>query len=157
MKNKMWKVLATATTFSILAGCAGYDQWAEDTNRKINSGWTELLNGKQTVDTSALPKGMTVNISYGKGEGSGLPGRASSKFYDKLLGDLTYDKSCKTGLMLNVAMFNDAGGMIRNEPIAIGPYVAGTKALINKDVITDPLMQKSSQVTRLVLSNVRCV
>lgn len=153
---KMWKAAAVLASFSVLAGCAGYDQWAESTNRKMNSGWTEMLYGKQTVDASALPKGMTVNLSYGKGEGSGIPGPAASKFYDKLIGDVTYTKSCKNMLTFNVAMFNDAGGAIRTEPVVIGPYTAGTKALISKDVIADPQMQKSNQVTRLVLSGARC-
>ena len=153
---KMWKAAAVVATVSVLAGCAGYDQWAEGVNRNMNSGWTELLYGKQTVDASALPKGMTVNISYGKGEGSGIPGPAASKFYDKLLGDVTYAKSCKNMLMFNAGMFNDAGSLIRTEPIVVGPYTAGTKALISKDVIADPQMQKSNQVTRLVLSGARC-
>ena len=116
-----------------------------------------MLYGKQTVDASALPKGMTVNLSYGKSEGSGIPSPAASKFYDKLLGDVTYAKSCKNMLMFNVGMFNDAGGLIRTEPIVIGPYTAGTKALISKDVIADPQMQKSNQVTKLVLSSAKCI
>jgi len=154
---KMWRVAAVVASFSVLAGCAGYDQWAENTNRKMNSSWTEMLYGKQTVDASALPKGMTVNLSYGKGEGSGIPGPASSRFYDKLHGDVTYTKSCKNMLAFNVALFNDAGSVIRTETVVAGPYTAGTKALINKDVITDPQMQKSSQVTKLVLSGAKCV
>ena len=155
---KMWKAAAVVATVSVLAGCAGYDQWAEGVNRNMNSGWTELLYGKQTVDASALPQGMTVNISSGKGEGSGIPGPAASKFYDKLLGDVTYPKSCKTMLSFNVGMFNDAGGLVRNEAVLVqGPYTAGTKAPINKDVIADPQMQKSNQVTKLVLSGAKCI
>lgn len=157
MKKVFSRVAVFMASVSVLAGCAGYDQWAESTNRKMNSGWTELLNGKQTVDASALPKNMTVNISYGKGEGSGIPGAAASRFYDKLLGDVTYGKSCKNLLTFNVGLFNDAGALIRTEPVVIGPYTAGIKALINKDVITDPMMQKSSQVTKLVLSGVKCM
>ena len=108
--------------------------------------------------TPEMPKGMTVNISYGKGEGSGIPGPAASKFYDKLLGDVTYPKSCKTMLSFNVGMFNDAGGLVRNEAVLVqGPYTAGTKAPINKDVIADPQMQKSNQVTKLVLSGAKCI
>ena len=156
MKKNLFQAAALAASISMLAGCAGYDQWAESTNRKMNTGWTEMLYGKQTVDASALPKDMTVNLSYGKGEGSGIPGPAASKFYDKLLGDVTYAKSCKNMLMFNAGMFNDAGGLIRTEPIAVGPYTAGTKAFISKDVIADPQMQKSNQVTRLVLSGARC-
>lgn len=156
--KKIIGIAAAAGLVSLLSGCAGYDQWAESTNRSMNSGWTEMLYGKQTVDASALPKGMQVNIKYGKGEGSGIPGRAASKFYDKLLGDVTYPANCKNMLTFNVGMFNDAGGLVRNEPIFVqGPYTAGSKAPINKDVMADPMMQKSSQVTRLVLSNARCV
>lgn len=157
MKKTLFQLAAIAVSISVLAGCAGYDQWAESMNRKMNAGWTEMLYGKQTVDASALPKGMTVNLSYGKGEGSGIPGPAASKFYDKLIGDVTYTKSCKNMLTFNVSMFNDAGGAIRTEPIVVGPYTAGTKALISKDVIADPQMQKSNQVTRLVLSGARCM
>ena len=137
MKKTLFQAAACAASISILTGCAGYDQWAESTNRKMNTGWTEML--------------------YGKGEGSGIPGPAASKFYDKLLGDVTYTKSCKNMLMFNAGMFNDAGGLIRTEPIVVGPYTAGTKALISKDVIADPQMQKSNQVTRLVLSGARCM
>ena len=157
MKKNPFQAAAFAALISMLVGCAGYDQWAESTNRKMNSGWTEMLYGKQTVDASALPKDMTVNLSYGKGEGRGIPGPAASKFYDKLLGDVTYTKSCKNMLMFNAGMFNDAGSLIRTEPIVVGPYTAGTKALISKDVIADPQMQKSNQVTRLVLSGARCM
>lgn len=156
-KEKIAKAILTCAGAAILAGCAGYDQWAENTNRKMNSGWTEMLYGKQTVDASALPKGMTVNLSYGKGEGSGIPGPAASKFYDKLIGDVTYTKSCKNMLTFNVAMFNDAGAAIRTEPVVVGAYTAGTKALISKDVIADPQMQKSNQVTKLVLSSAKCI
>ena len=157
MKKSLKLAFTVVATTAILSGCAGYDQWAENTNRKMNSGWTELLYGKQTVDASALPQGMTVNLSYGKGEGSGIPGPAASKFYDKLLGDVIYTKSCKNMLTFNVAMFNDAGGLIRTEPVVIGPYTAGMKTPINKDVITDPQMQKSNQVTKLVLSSAKCM
>lgn len=157
MMNKM-KFFSALATVAVLSGCAGYDQWAEGTNRSMNSAWTELLYGKQTVDDTALPKGMKVKIAYGKGEGSGIPGRASSRFYDKLTGDVTYPKSCKNMLTFNVGMFNDAGGLIRNEPVMVpGPYAAGTTYPINKDVIADPQMQKSNQVTRLVLSNAKCI
>ena len=116
-----------------------------------------MLYGKQTVDATALPKGMVVNISYGKGEGSGIPGPASSRFYDKLLGDVTYTKACKNMLTFNVNMFNDAGVLVRTEPVFVAPYMAGVKSSINKDVMADPQMQKSNQVTRLVLTNARCM
>ena len=63
MKKTLFQAAACAASISILTGCAGYDQWAESTNRKMNTGWTEMLYGKQTVDASALPKDMTVNLS----------------------------------------------------------------------------------------------
>ncbi len=156
--RKLIKKAAIASAVTIvISGCAGYDQWAENTNRSMNAGWTEMLYGKQTVDATALPKGMVVNISYGKGEGSGIPGPASSRFYDKLLGDVTYTKACKSMLTFNVNMFNDAGVLVRTEPVFVAPYMAGVKASINKDVMADPQMQKSNQVTRLVLTNARCM
>lgn len=157
MKKLFLKTFSIAAVSLLFSGCAGYDQWAEETNKKMNLGWTEALYGKQTVDTSALPKGMTVNIAYGKGEGRGIPGPASSRFYDKLHGDVVYFKSCRRMLTFNVAMFNDAGAQIRSEPIVLGSYTAGIKTLIDKDVIADPLMQKSKQVTRLVLSDLKCL
>lgn len=160
MKNWIQKIIVcagAAAIVSALSGCAGYDQWAENTNRSMNSGWTELLHGKQTVDASALPKGMIVNIAYGKGEGSGIPGRSASNFYDKLYGDLVYDKTCSRMLKFNVDLFNDAGGLIQKGVIFIGPYDAGIKQLIDQAIIADPLMQKSKQVTRLVLSAARCM
>ena len=157
MRFNLTKSMLAVFLAATLVGCAGYDQWAEETNRKMNAGWTEMMNGKQIVDTSALPKGMVVNIAYGKGEGSGIPGPASSRFYDKLSGDVTYTKSCKQGIAFNVAMFNSANALVRNETVMVyGPYTAGQKALINKDVLTDPQMQKSSQVNRLVLSGASC-
>ena len=55
MKKNLFQAAALAASISMLAGCAGYDQWAESTNRKMNTGWTEMLYGKQTVDASALP------------------------------------------------------------------------------------------------------
>lgn len=151
----MRKIIACGLLVA-LTGCAGYDQWAEDTNRKMNAGWTNLLNGEQTVDTTKAPKGFSINIAYGKGEGRGIPGPAASKFYDKLLGDVTYSRSCRNMLMFNVGMYNSAGALIRTEPVILGPYQAGEKAIISKDVLTDPMMSKSSQVTRLVVSGVRC-
>ena len=56
----------------------------------------------------------------------------------------------------DACMLNDAVGLIRTGDIVVGPYTAGTKAFISKDVIADPQMQKSNQVTRLVLSGARC-
>ena len=142
----------------LASGCAGYDQWAENTNKQMNTGWTEMLHGKQAVETSGLPQGFNITIRYGKGEGVGLPGRASSRFYDKLLGDMSYTRSCPNMLSATVALHNSAGGLVRTETImAPPPYSAGTKVPINKDVITDPMMSKSSQVTKLVVSNVRCI
>ncbi len=157
MRKLIKKAAIAAAVTTVISGCAGYDQWAENTNRSMNAGWTEMLYGKQTVDASALPKGMVVNISYGKGEGSGIPGPASSRFYDKLLGDVTYTKACKNMLTFNVNMFNDAGVLVRTEPVFVAPYMAGVKSSINKDVMADPQMQKSNQVTRLVLTNARCM
>lgn len=145
------------SVMGLLGACASYDQWAEDTNRKINSGYTQLLNGKQTVDTSATPKDFKINISYGKGEGLGLPGRGASKFYDKLIGDVMYSKSCNNGLTFNVALLNSSGGMVKTESVYIHGYQANMKANINKDVIADPLMSKSNQVSKLVVSKVKCI
>src|SRR6218665_1746904 len=125
MMAKMWKAAAGVASFSGLAGCAGYDQWAESTNRKMNSGWTEMLYGKQTVAASALPKGMTVNLSYGKGEGSGIPGPAAPKLSDKLLGDVTYTKTFKNVLSFTGALSNVAGAAVGTEPVVVGPYTAG--------------------------------
>ena len=156
MRKLIKKAAIAAAVTTVISGCA-YDQWAENTNRSMNAGWTEMLYGKQTVDATALPKGMVVNISYGKGEGSGIPGPASSRFYDKLLGDVTYTKACKNMLTFNVNMFNDAGVLVRPEPVFVAPYMAGVKSSINKDVMADPQMQKSNQVTRLVLTNARCM
>src|SRR3990167_4519467 len=127
MRKLINKVAIAAVVTTVISGCAGYDQWAENTNRSMNVGWTEMLYGKQTVDNTALPKGMLVNIKYGKNM-----------------------------LTFNVNMFNDAGGLVRTEPVFIAPYMAGVKASINKDVMADPQMQKSNQVTHLVLSNARC-
>jgi len=152
----MKRLFISALTLALLmSGCAGYDRWAENTNRKMNAGYTKLVNGEQTVDTSAVPKGFVINISYGKGSGRGIPSRGASPFYDKLLGDLTYDRSCKM-LSFKVGLFNSDGAMIRTEPVFVSSYQAGVKALIDKDVMTDPQMSKSSQVTRLVVSEVKC-
>lgn len=140
MRKLIKKAAIAAAVTAAISGCA-YDQWAENTNRSMNAGWTEMLYGKQTVDATALPKGMVVNISYGI-EGSGIPGPASSRFYDfQLLGDVTYTKACKNMLTFNVNMFNDAGVLVRTEPVLVAPYMAGVKSSINKDVMADPQMR----------------
>ena len=151
------KFLLSMSVIATVSACAGYDQWAENTNRKINSGFTQMLNGKQTVDTSAVPKGFNINIAYGKGEGLGIPGPAATKFYDKLIGDVTYNKSCNNGLTFNVGMFNSNGSMVRTESVYIHGYQAGIKANINKDVMADPMSSKSNQVSKLVISKVKCI
>ena len=38
MKKNPFQAAAFAALISMLVGCAGYDQWAESTNRKMNSG-----------------------------------------------------------------------------------------------------------------------
>ena len=141
----------------VIGGCAGYDQWAENTNKSMNAGWTEMLNGKQTVEKVGLPKDFNVELSYGKGEGVGIPRYGASRYYDKLTGQVTYARGCARMLSFNVALYNDAGALIRTEPVVLGPYPAGARAQVNKDVMTDPTMSKSSQVTRLVVSNVQCL
>lgn len=151
------QILLLTAVMTTLSACAGYDQWAENTNRKINAGYTQMLHGKQTVDTSAVPKGFNINIAYGKGEGLGIPGAGASKFYDKLIGDVTYNKSCNNGLTFNVGLFNSSGAMIKTESVYIHGYQAGIKANINKDVIADPMMSKSNQVSKLVISKVKCI
>ena len=153
MKKAMASLMVV---MGLVSGCAGYDEWAENTNHTMNAGWTELLNGKQTFETKGLPAGMKLTLRYGKGEGTGIPGRAASKFYDKLLGEVTYTRACQHGLSFNVALYNSAGAVIRTESVFLDSVVANTPMLINKDVITDPTMSKSSQVTRLVASGFRC-
>lgn len=154
MKFQLAVVVAAA---SVLSGCAGYDQWAENTNKKMNSGWTELVNGKQTLDKSAMPAGFDIDVRYGKGEGSGIPGPGASKFIDKLTGHYSYNKSCKGMIMFNVNLLNDTGMLVRSEAIMQPGYTANMKVQINKDVFTDAMMQKSSQVTKLVIGNLQCM
>ena len=155
--NMTFKAAVVVAAVSILSGCAGYDQWAENTNKKMNSGWTELVNGKQTLDKSAMPAGFDIDVRYGKGEGSGIPGPGASKFIDKLTGHYSYSKSCKGMIMFNVNLLNDAGMLVRSEAIMQPGYTANMKVQINKDVFTDAMMQKSSQVTKLVVSNLQCM
>lgn len=155
--NKFFKLASICLVASAVVGCAGYDQWAEDTNKKMNSGWTEMLNGKQTVDKSGMPAGFDIDVRYGKGEGSGIPGPAASKFIDKLTGHYSYSKSCKGMIMFNVNLLNDAGMLVRSEAIMQPAYTANMKVQINKDVFTDAMMQKSTQVTKLVVSNLQCM
>lgn len=155
--NKFFKLASICLVASVVVGCAGYDQWAEDTNKKMNSGWTEMLNGKQTVDKSGMPAGFDIDVRYGKGEGSGIPGPAASKFIDKLTGHYSYSKSCKGMIMFNVNLLNDAGMLVRSEAIMQPAYTANMKVQINKDVFTDAMMQKSTQVTKLVVSNLQCM
>ena len=155
--NLKFKLAAAVAAASILSGCAGYDQWAEDTNKKMNSGWTEMLYGKQTVDKSGMPAGFDIDVRYGKGEGSGIPGPAASKFIDKLTGHYSYSKSCKGMIMFNVNLLNDAGMLVRSEAIMQPGYTANMKVQISKDVFTDAMMQKSTQVTKLVVGNLQCM
>lgn len=158
MVKKMFKAAVVLAAASILAGCAGYDQWAENTNRKMNSGWTDLVNGgPQVVDKSGMPKDFDIEVRYGKGEGSGIPGPASSKFIDKLTGHYSYAKSCKGMILFSVNLLNDSGMLVRSEQIMQPGYTANMKVQINKDVFTDAMMQKSSQVRTLVVSNLQCM
>lgn len=152
-----FKLAAAFAAASILSGCAGYDQWAEDTNKKMNSGWTEMLYGKQTVDKSGMPAGFDIDVRYGKGEGSGIPGPGASKFVDKLTGHFSYTKGCKNMIIFSVNLLNDAGMLVRSESVRESRYTANMKVPINKDVFTDPMMQKSSQVTKLVVGNLQCM
>ena len=64
MVNQMFKVGVVVAAAAILGGCAGYDQWAENTNKKMNAGWTDLVNGKQTVDASNMPQGFDIEIRF---------------------------------------------------------------------------------------------
>lgn len=154
----MRQSIAVCLVAAVMGGCAGYDQWAENTNRKMNAGWTEMLNGQQTVQTVGLPNGFKIeDLRYGKGEGVGIPRYGASRYYDKLTGYVSYARGCSRMLSFNVALYNDAGALIRTEPVVLGPYPAGTRAMVNKDVMTDPTMSKSSQVTRLVVSELRCL
>ena len=45
MKKNLFQAAALAASISMLAGCAGYVQWADSTIRKMYTGWTELLYG----------------------------------------------------------------------------------------------------------------
>jgi len=163
-KFKMDKIakLALMTGIALtLAGCAadgGYDKWAEKTNKSISDSYTSLLMGgpiKVDVDP-AVPAGFSVNLAYRIGEGLGLPGRSSSQFYNKLSGDVTYAKSCQF-LRFAVGIFNRDNALIQTESVIIQSYDAGVKALINKDVLTDPNKSASSAVARLVIKDVQCV
>jgi hypothetical protein len=146
------------TTVLALQGCAGYDQWAEDTNKKISSGYTELLLGKQSVDyDESVPKDAAINIAYRIGEGVGIPGRASSAFYNKLMGDVTFSRSCKQSLSFQVGLINKDNALIQTEAVFIPSYDGGIKALVNKDVLTDPTKQRSSQVAKLLVKDFKCL
>lgn len=153
--------LLSAVMVMALTGCAAaasYDKWAEDTNRKISSGYTELLMGKQTVEYSpSMPKGMQLNIAYRLGEGKGLPGKGTSSFYNKLSGDVTYDRDCKRMMTFDVGIFNQEGALIRTEAVFVQAYDAGVKAMIEKDVETDPTKSHSSKVGKLVIKNFKCL
>jgi hypothetical protein len=143
---------------SACAGGGGYDKWAEETNKKISTAYTELILGKQTVEIDAdVPKDAVINVAYRIGEGSGIPGRASSPFYNKLIGDVTYPKSCKTSLAFKVALINKDDALVQTESVFIPSYDAGIKALISKDVMTDPSKQASSQVVKLRVKDFQCL
>jgi len=139
-------------------GGGGYDKWAEETNKKISTGYTELILGKQTVEIDAdVPKEAAINLAYRIGEGVGLPGRSTSAFYNKLMGDVTYPKSCKTSLAFKVALINKDNALVQTEFVFIPSYDAGIKALISKDVMTDPSKQASSQVVKLRVKDFQCL
>jgi hypothetical protein len=161
------KKAITITAMALIAGlsgCAstsgggGYDKWAESVNKSISQSYTELVIGKQTVERDAsIPSDAVINVSYRIGEGNGLPGRASSKFYNKLLGDVTYSKSCKIALSFKVALINKDNALIQTESVFVSSYDGGIKANISKDVMTDPSMQRSSQVEKLLVKDFQCL
>lgn len=161
MKSKLPNLYATVAITVGLSACAssgGYDKWAEETNKKISTGYTELLLGKQTVEIDAdVPKEAAINLAYRIGEGVGLPGRSTSAFYNKLMGDVTYPKSCKTSLTFKVAFINKDNALVQTESVFIPSYDAGIKALISKDVMTDPSKQASSQVVKLRVKDFQCL
>jgi hypothetical protein len=139
-------------------GATSYDKWAEATNKKISTGYTEMLFGKQSVEMDAdVPKDAVINVAYRVGEGSGLPGRSTSVFYNKLAGDVTYPKSCKTSLSFKVALINNDNTLIQTESVFIPSYDGGIKALVNKDVLTDPSKSASSQVVKLRVKDFQCL
>ncbi|MFP5393808.1 MAG: hypothetical protein ACLGI6_20030 [Gammaproteobacteria bacterium] len=151
-------VIVAAAGLSACAGGGGYDKWAEETNKKISTGYTELVLGKQSVEMdSDVPKDAVINLAYRLGEGSGLPGRASSAFYNKLAGDVVYPNSCKTALSFKVALINKDNALVQTESVFIPSYDGGIKALINKDVMTDPNKQASSQVVKLRVKDFQCL
>jgi hypothetical protein len=158
--GKLVKSALLASLALSLIGCAdgGYDKWAERTNKSISDTYTSALMGgpiKVDIDPAA-PAGFSLNLAYRVGEGVGLPGRGSSPFYNKLSGDVTYAKSCRF-LQFKVAIFNHDNALIQTEPVIIQSYDAGVKALINKDVLTDPNKSASSAVARLLVKDVQCV
>ncbi len=161
MRSELKNVVAAAVAVCALSACAGagdYDKWAEQTNKKISTGYTEMLLGKQSVDIDPdVPKDAVINVAYRIGEGNGLPGRSTSVFYNKLAGDVTYAKSCKTSLSFKVALINKENALVQTESVFIQSYDAGMKALINKDVLTDPSKQASSQVVKLRVKDFQCL
>lgn len=155
-KSTLGAVMATAAV--LLGACADYDRWAEATNHKISDGYTGLVMGKQRVEIDkSVPQSAHIRLAYRIGEGVGLPGRASSRFYNKLAGDVTYAKSCRRFLMFKVAIYNQDRALISTENVIIQGYEANDKALINKDVLTDPNRSRSASVGLLKVKDFQCL
>lgn len=142
-----------------LTGCAGgaYDRWAEETNKKISDGYTSLIMGgkiKTELDKS-VPSGFKINLAYRMGEGVGLPAGGTSRFINKLNGDVTYTKSCRA-LSFNAALYNHDGSVIKTEAITLPDYTANEKTIIDHDIFIDGSLKASSAVSRMVIKNVKC-
>lgn len=161
MRSEAKSIIVTVVSLFGLSACAGggsYDKWAEETNKKISTGYTEMLLGKQSLEIDPeVPKDAAISLAYRIGEGNGLPGRSTSVFYNKLAGDVTYPKSCKTALSFKVSLINKENALVQTESVFIPSYDGGIKALISKDVLTDPSKQASSQVVKLRVKDFQCL
>lgn len=155
----MFKQATLVLSVIALTGCAGgaYDRWAESTNKKISDGYTTLVMGGkiQTELDKSVPSGFKINLAYRMGEGVGLPAGGTSRFVNKLNGDVMYDKSCKA-LNFNVALYNHQDALIKTVPILLSDFTANEKTIIDKDVFTDGSMKASSAVSRMVIKGVKC-
>ena len=151
------KIILVVASCILLPSCAGYDKWAEETNKKISDGYTSLIMGgkiKTEIDKS-VPSAFKINLAYRMGEGVGLPSGGTSPFINKLNGDVTYNKSCRY-LSFNVSLYNHDNALIKTEPVMVMGYTANEKAIIDHDILADGSRKASFAVARMVVKNVKC-
>ncbi|MDE2420912.1 MAG: hypothetical protein KGO49_07005 [Gammaproteobacteria bacterium] len=152
MLLKKTSIIGSLTIVILLSGCQSlsqvgqsYGQFADNMNEKFNKMQTDLINGSQTLERAPnLPAGLIVHLRYGVYAGA-----------NKLIGDLTYSRYCKT-LILDAELYNADSAQISSAPLVLHDVKPNIKVLIEQFAPSDPQRQSNS-VRKILLSNLQCM